>query len=126
MVYELPKLEDVIDDHPFLNKSINECQQHSNEFYECLQATEDTINGIVEEGKTYNSRVKGLTEVLENAATVVPDHAAALEKVKCGDYNNGDLMSSNVLSTTHHVESGPHTSRRVRTTHHVESGPHIT
>ena len=81
MVYELPKLENVIGDDPFLNKHIRDCQLGSNQLYKCLADTENSIKEIIENGKTYNTKVNCLSENLETAAIVIPNHAAALEKV---------------------------------------------
>ena len=83
MVYnELPVLEEVIADGPFLNQCITECQLHSTEFYECLTTTENTIRDSVLTGKEYNKYVKNLSVALEDAADILPDHTTALEKVR--------------------------------------------
>lgn len=85
MVYnELPVLEEVIADGPFLNQCITECQLHSTEFYECLTTTENTIRDSVLTGKEYNKYVKNLSVALEDAADILPDHTTALEKFSTG------------------------------------------
>ncbi|XP_063683409.1 uncharacterized protein LOC134817954 isoform X2 [Bolinopsis microptera] len=85
MVYnELPVLEEVVADGPFLNQCITECQLHSTEFYECLTTTENTIRDSVLTGKEYNKYVKNLSVALEDAADILPDHATALEKFSTG------------------------------------------
>lgn len=82
MVYnELPSLEDVISDDPFLNQCISECQAHSNEFYDCLTTTENAIRDSVVSGKEYNKYVRTLSVALEDAAEILPAHNTALEKV---------------------------------------------
>ena len=82
MVYnELPALEDVISDDPFLNQCISDCQVHSTEFYECLTTTESAIREAVVTGKEYNKCVRSLSVALENAAEILPNHDIALEKV---------------------------------------------
>ena len=118
MVYnELPVLEEVIADGPFLNQCITECQLHSTEFYECLTTTENTIRDSVLTGKEYNKYVKNLSVALEDAADILPDHTTALEKVRILIVKKTKLFPADKMTVTKlscqrfpYIQGGPKVS----------------